>query len=30
MNNPLESLPKTVVIGILLTIIMVVLLNLIY
>ncbi|PPR34666.1 MAG: hypothetical protein CFH26_00635 [Alphaproteobacteria bacterium MarineAlpha6_Bin4] len=30
MNNPLESLPKTVLIGILLTIIMVLLINFIY
>ena len=30
MKNPLESLPKTVLIGILLTIVMIVLLNLIY
>ncbi|PPR49195.1 MAG: hypothetical protein CFH23_00108 [Alphaproteobacteria bacterium MarineAlpha6_Bin1] len=30
MKNPLESLSKTVLIGILLTIVMIVLLNLIY
>ncbi len=30
MNNPLESLPKTVLIGIILTIIMVLAINLIY
>ena len=30
MRNPLESLSKTVLIGILLTIVMIVLLNLIY
>ena len=30
MKNPLESLPKTVLIGILLTIVMIILLNLIY
>ena len=30
MNNPLESLPKTVLIGIILTIIMVLAINVIY
>ena len=30
MNNPLESLPKTVLIGIILTVIMVLAINLIY
>jgi hypothetical protein len=30
MNNPLESLPKTVLIGIILTVIMVLAINVIY
>ena len=30
MNNPLESLPKTILLGIVLTVLMVVLINLIY